>query len=330
MRPKLTLFMAGIVVLAVIAAMSAGCTGTVPGNETPNATTNVTPTGAGGAGAGTNVLRIATTTSLDNTGLLAALEQMYENETDVDLQFIAQGTGQSIDTATRGDVDMIMVHAPALEQAFIDAGYGINPRCFAYNYFIIVGPEGDPAGIQGLSATDAFRQIYLAGSNGTADVAFVSRGDNSGTHTKEKELWDLAGYNYTNDIQGSESWYLESGKGMGDTLVLANEKNGYTLSDEGTYLAFKSQLNLVPLVNESPELLNRYSAIAVNPEKYPDTNIKGADEFINWLITNDTKEFIGNYGVEEYGQPLFTPLYAPECTQPPFNCTCSEQIPIPA
>jgi tungstate transport system substrate-binding protein len=273
-----------------------------------------------------NVVKIATTTSLDNTGLLAALEQMYENETGIDLQFIAQGTGQALDTASRGDVDMVMVHAPNLEEQFISDGNGVDPRCFAYNYFIIVGPEGDPAGIQGLSAVDAFKQIYLAGSNGTADVAFVSRGDNSGTHTKEKELWDLAGYNYTNDIQGSGSWYLESGKGMGDTLVLANEKNGYTLSDEGTYLAFKSQLNLVPLVNESPELLNRYSAILVNPQNFPNVNYAGAENFTNWLITNDTKEFIGNYGVEEYGQPLFTPLYAPECTQPPFNCTCTGNI----
>ncbi len=330
MRPKLTLLTAGIVVLAVITALCAGCTGTTPGNETPNATANATPVGTAGAAGGSNVLRIATTTSLDNTGLLTAMEQVYENETGVDLQFIAQGTGQSIDTATRGDVDMIMVHAPALEQVFIDQGYGINPRCFAYNYFIIVGPPADPAGIQGLSAADAFKQIYLAGSNGTSGVAFVSRGDNSGTHTKEKELWALAGYNYTSQVQGSSNWYLESGKGMGDTLVLANEKNGYTLSDEGTYLAFKSQLNLVPLVNQSPELLNRYSAIAVNPEKYPDTNIQGADEFINWIISDEGKQLIGNYGVEEYGKALFTPLYAPECTQPPFNCTCAEPIPIPA
>ncbi len=272
------------------------------------------------------VLKIATTTSLDNTGLLAALEQVYENETGVDLQFIAQGTGQALDTASRGDVDMVMVHAPSLEEQFISDGYGVNPRCFAYNYFIIVGPPDDPAGIQGLSAADAFKQIYLAGSNGTSGVVFVSRGDNSGTNTKEKELWETAGYNYTSQVQGSSNWYLESGKGMGDTLVLANEKNGYTLSDEGTYLAFKSQLNLVPLVNQSPELLNRYSAILVNPEKYPTTNYPGAVNFTNWLITNDTKEFIGNFGVAEYGQPLFTPLYEPQCAEPSFNCTCTGNI----
>jgi tungstate transport system substrate-binding protein len=272
------------------------------------------------------VLKIATTTSLDNTGLLAALEQMYENETGVDLQFIATGTGQAIDAATRGDVDMVLVHAPSLEEQFINDGYGINPRCFAYNYFIIVGPESDPAGIEGLSAVEAFKQIYTEGINGTSGVVFVSRGDNSGTHTKEKELWEAAGYNYTTQIQGSGPWYLESGKGMGDTLVLTNEKNGYTISDEGTFLTFQSQLGLTMLVNQSPELLNRYSAISVNPEKYPDINYAGATNFTNWLITNSTKEFIGNYGVAEYGQPLFTPLYAPECNEPPFNCTCSEPI----
>ncbi|WP_332448704.1 substrate-binding domain-containing protein [Methanoculleus sp.] len=270
------------------------------------------------------VLRIATTTSLYDTGLLDELEMMYENTSNVDVQITAQGTGQSLDTARRGDVDLVLVHSPAQEQQFIDEGYGINPRCFAYNSFIIVGPASDPAGIANMSPEDAFKTIYLAGTNNTPGVAFASRGDNSGTHTREQQIWAAAGYNYTQDIQDSGNWYLETGSGMGETLTVANQKNAYTLSDIGTYLAFKSQLSLVELVTTGDQLLNRYSAIAVNPDKAPGVNIDEANRFIDWITSNETKAFIGNFGVEEFGQPLFTPLYPPECTEPPFNCTtCS-------
>ncbi|WP_300998911.1 substrate-binding domain-containing protein [Methanoculleus sp.] len=272
------------------------------------------------------VLRIATTTSLYDTGLLDELELMYENTSGVDVQITAQGTGQSLDTARRGDVDLVLVHAPSLEQQFIDEGYGINQRCFAYNNFIIVGPESDPAGIANMTPEEAFRTIYVAGTNETPGVVFVSRGDESGTHTREQQIWEAAGYNYTQDIQDSGNWYLETGSGMGETLTIANQREGYTLSDIGTYLAFQDQLNLVQLVTEGDQLLNRYSAIAVNPESVQGVNIDEANNFIDWLISDETKEYIGNYGVEEYGQPLFVPLYAPECTEPPFNCTCAEPV----
>jgi len=320
MKTNATILSAGAVLLLLILTAFAGCTGTAPeGNETPDATTT-TPA------AGANILRIATTTSLENTGLLAELERVYEGETGVDLQFIAQGTGQSLDTARRGDVDMVLVHAPALEEQFVNDGYGINPRCIAYNYFIIVGPKSDPAGIANMSPVEAFKAIYIAGTNNTEGVAFVSRGDDSGTHNREQQIWKAAGYNYTEDIQDSEPWYLETGSGMGETLTVANQKDAYTLSDIGTYLAFKDQLALVELVTEGDDLLNRYSAISVNPEQVPGVNINEATNFTNWITSNETKEFIGNFGVEEYGQPLFVPLYAPECTQPPFNCTCAEPV----
>ena len=270
------------------------------------------------------VLRIATTTSLRDTGLLDELELMYENTSDVDVQITAQGTGQSLDTARRGDVDLVLVHSPSLEQQFIDEGYGINERCFAYNNFLIVGPESDPAGIANMTPVEAFQAIYLAGTNNTPDVSFASRGDESGTHTREKEIWEAAGYNYTTDIQDSGAWYLETGSGMGETLTLANQRNAYTFSDIGTYLALQDQLALVQLVTEGDQLMNRYSAIAVNPEMAEGVNIDEANNFIDWITSDETKEFIGNFGVEEFGQPLFTPLYAPECTEPPFNCTtCS-------
>ncbi|HOI13908.1 MAG TPA: substrate-binding domain-containing protein, partial [Methanoculleus sp.] len=212
------------------------------------------------------VLRIATTTSLRDTGLLDELELMYENTSDVDVQITAQGTGQSLDTARRGDVDLVLVHSPSLEQQFIDEGYGINQRCFAYNNFIIVGPESDPAGVANKTPVEAFQAIYAAGTNNTPGVSFASRGDESGTHTREKEIWEAAGHNYTTDIQDSGAWYLETGSGMGETLTLANQREAYTLSDIGTYLAFQDQLNLVQLVTEGDQLMNRYSAIAVNPE----------------------------------------------------------------
>jgi tungstate transport system substrate-binding protein len=181
-----------------------------------------------------------------------------------------------------------------------------------------------------MSAVEAFRTIAIAGMNNTPGVAFVSRGDNSGTHAQEKALWKEAGYNYTTEILDSGAWYVDAGKGMGDTLILADEKKAYTLSDEGTYLSFANRLALVPIISESTELMNRYSAIAVNPAKYPNTNARGAADFINWLISDEGKQLIGDFGKVEFGKPLFVPLYAPECTGPPFNCTCAEPVPTPA
>ena len=271
-----------------------------------------------------DVLRIATTTSLYDTGLLDELEDMYENISGVDVQITAQGTGQALDTARRGDVDLVLVHSPGLEEEFEDEGYGINPHCFAYNNFLIVGPETDPAGIQGMTPEDAFEAIYIAGTNDTAGVAFVSRGDDSGTHNREQQIWKTAGHDYAEDIQDSGAWYIETGSGMGETLTIANQKEAYTLTDIGTYLAFKSDLNLIQLVTEGDQLMNRYSAIAVNPEMNPGVNIDEANRFIDWLVSDETKEFIGEFGVEEFGQSLFIPLYPPECMEPPFNCTtCS-------
>ena len=272
------------------------------------------------------VLRIATTTSLYDTGLLNDLEDMYENISGVDVQIIAQGTGQALDTARRGDVDLVTVHSPGLEEEFITEGYGINQRCFAYNNFLIVGPASDPAGIANMTPEEAFEAIYVAGTGGSEDVVFVSRGDNSGTHNREQQIWETAGHNYTEEIQDSGPWYLETGSGMGDTLTVANQKNAYTLSDIGTYLAFQDQIDLVELVTEGDQLLNRYSAIAVNPDMASGVNIDEANNFINWLISDETKEFIGEFGVEEFGQPLFVPLYEPECTEPPFNCTCAGPV----
>ncbi len=314
MTPKAWMPRVGIVALLVLICCTAWACAQPVGTEQTSEPANP------------DVLRIATTTSLYDTGLLDELEAMYENVSSVDVQITSTGTGQALELGQRCDVDVVLVHAPSLEQQFIDEGYGVNPRCFAYNNFIIVGPPDDPAGIMNMTPTEAFQAIYQAGTTGTEGVQFVSRGDESGTNTREIQIWEAAGYNYTNDIQGSGDWYLESGSGMGETLTLTNERQAYTLSDIGTFLSFQQDLQLEQLVTEGDDLLNRYSIMQVNPQTCPNVNYPEAVNFTDWLISNDTKQFIGEYGVEEYGQALFTPLYEPECTEPPFNCTCTGNI----
>jgi tungstate transport system substrate-binding protein len=309
----------GVYAALAICLIAAGCT--TPQLAGNNTTTNGTATPAGGG----RLLRVATTTSLEATGLLEAIERVYEPANNVDLQFLAQGTGQSLDTARRCDADMVLVHAPSLEQQFINDGYGINARCFAYNYFIIVGPESDPAKIRGMDPVEAFRTIHLAGTNGTSGVSFISRGDNSGTHTAEKNLWEKAGFNYSREVQG-QPWYVEIGQGMGETLTHTSEKAAYTLSDEGTYLSYRTSLKLAVLVQQGPALLNRYSAMAVSTEKCPRGNIQDSNSFINWLISSEGQQFIGDYGVSDFGQALFKPLNGTQCQEPQFNCTCSGEV----
>jgi len=323
----------------LVGIFCAGCTTTPPGNQTtpvvttpvvttPAVTTpvaNATPT-ANTTAHKPNELLIATTTSLYDTGLLNDVQDIYENETGIDLKITSQGTGIAIQIGQRGDADLLLVHSPSQEKTFIDNGYGINQRCFAYNYFIIVGPPNDPAGIANLTPEAAFTKIRSLGINGTPNIFFASRGDQSGTHSAEQNIWKNAGFNYTNNVSNSGPWYLSVGKGMGETLTLASQKGAYTLSDEGTFLAFKSQLNLVPLVSQGGSLLNRYSAIAINPVKNPNVNIVQADRFINWLISDEGKQIVGDYGAEKYNKSLFTPLGPGVCNVTPFNCTCTGNV----
>ncbi len=273
-----------------------------------------------------NALLIATTTSLYDTGLLNQIQNIYQNETGVTVKITSQGTGQAIQLAQRGDADLLLVHSPSQEQTFINNGYGINQRCFAYNYFVIVGPASDPAGVVNMTPTAAFTKIRAMGLNGTPGVYFASRGDQSGTNTAEINLWTKAGFNFTNNVSNSGPWYLSVGKGMGDTLTFAGQKGAYTLSDEGTFLAYKSKLNLVILIQNNSQLLNRYSAIAVNPAKNPNVNIVQADRFINWLLSPEGRTVVGTYGVANYGKPLFNPLIPDACSASQFNCTCGGNV----
>lgn len=305
-----------LVLLLVLMLAAAGCTGTTPGG---NAT--ATPSVTGGATITSNVttvpttytgprtdLLIATTTSLEDTGLLDNITPIYEATHPVNLKITSQGTGLAIELAKRGDADLLLVHSPSQETAFMEQGFGVNRRSFAYNYFIIVGPESDPAGIKNMTPEAAFAKIMQQGKAGNANVVFVSRGDNSGTHSAEKNIWSKAGYNYTKDVQNSGAWYLESGKGMGDTLRLASEKNAYTLSDEGTFLAYQSNLNLVPLITQGSSLLNIYSAIAVIPKNNATATIEAANDYINFLISPQGQQIIADYGKDKYGKGLFNPM----------------------
>ncbi|MCQ8902800.1 MAG: substrate-binding domain-containing protein [Methanothrix sp.] len=246
-------------------------------------------------------LRVATTTSLYDTKLLDALESRFEEEYGVEVDIISGGTGFALEQGRRGDVDLLLVHDVEREREFIAGGYGLERRCFAYNYFYIVGPADDPAGIKGRNASEAFRMIADAGER-DPDVRFVSRGDSSGTDAREKQLWKSAG------IEPAGRWYLESGQGMGATLIMADEKRAYTLTDMSTYMAFAGNLSLVPLVTESEELLNVYAAIPVSASKHLDL----AERFLEFLLSQEGQEIIANYGM--YGRALFYPA-AGRCTE---------------
>ena len=239
-------------------------------------------------------LKLATTTSTGDTGLLDDLLPVFEKKYDVKVDVISVGTGKALKLGENGDVDVVLVHARALEDAFVASGFGVDRRDVMYNDFIIVGPKEDPAGIIGLKdAAEAFKRI------GTNKQLFISRGDESGTHQKEKEIWSKTTVNRTN------GWYLEVGQGMSAALRIADEKLGYCLTDRGTYLAQKNTLSLVLLAEKDPTLSNPYGIIAANPQKWPSAQYALAEKLIDWITSPDGQKRIGNF--TRYGQQLFTP-----------------------
>ena len=253
-------------------------------------------------------LRVATTTSLYDSGLWEYLEPIFENEYGVEVDILYAGTGIALEYGKRGDVDVIIVHAKAREEQFVTEGYGLKRVPFAYNYFLIVGPAADPAGIKGLSPEDAFKKLFDTGSG-----SFISRGDDSGTHGKEKAIWKQAGFDYEK-VREAGQWYIEAGRGMGPTLLMASEKQAYTLTDIGTFLSYKGRIDLVPIIDKGSILLNVYSVIAINRDKHPKTNAEMAENMVNFLISPQIQELIGNYGVKEYGMQLFLPCAGAEPT----------------
>lgn len=251
-----------------------------------------------------NVLKIATTTSLDATGLLDKIRVEFEKRNaGVNVTWVAVGTGQAIEIGERGDVDIIIVHNRELEEQFIKEGYGIHGITFAWNDFIIVGPKNDPANVNSSkNVVEAFKKIYQTGEIGK--TLFISRGDRSGTNLKELTIWNLIGLK----VDGRK-WYIESGQGMEQVLIIANEKQSYTLSDRSTFLSIKSTLDfsLEILFEGDPQLLNLYRAIIVNPNKYPSSRYDCAEKFVQFLVSPEGQNIIGNY--TKNGQKLFYPAF---------------------
>lgn len=240
---------------------------------------------------------VATTTSTENSGLLDYILPDFEAKTGITPEVVAVGTGQALALGESGDADVLLVHARAREDAFVKAGHGSRREDVMYNDFVIVGPPEDPAGNGGMEdAAAAFAAMA------EAEAPFVSRGDDSGTHTKEKAIWEAAG------ITPEGDWYISAGQGMGAVLTMADEEQAYTLSDRATYLARTLEgTELVILVEGDPILFNPYGVIAVNPEKGDHIKAEEGTQFIDWLISLPTQELIAEYGVEEFGSPLFTP-----------------------
>jgi tungstate transport system substrate-binding protein len=304
-----------LILLLIGGVFIAGCTTTQP-NPTTITVVTTQPTVVASE---KPKLLIATTTSLYDTGLLNYLETKYESQNNVDLQITSQGTGKAIEIAKKGDADVLLVHSPSQELAFVKDGFGINRRSFASNYYLVVGPANDPAGIRNMTPENAFTTLLMKGTNNTAGVYLISRGDASGTHTAEKSIWSNAKFNYTANVQKSGNWYIEAGKGMGETLQMASEKGAYTFTDEGTYLSYKSNLKLVPIITKGASLLNIYSVMTVYNDKQPVEKIQMANNFVNFLISSQTQADVGNFGVDKYGKALFTPMSVSVPTAPAGN-----------
>lgn len=239
---------------------------------------------------------LATTTSTQDSGLLDVLEPIFEEKTGYNLKIIAVGTGKALSMGENGEADVLLTHAPASEQPLVDSGVVTNYQLVMHNDFVIVGPANDPAGIKDAeSASEALAKIKETSSN------FVSRGDDSGTHKKELEVWKSAG------IEPAGDWYQETGSGMADTLIVADQKQAYCITDRATYLAHKDNMELEILLEGDGVLLNIYHVMQVNPEKFEKVNAEGAKAFVEFMIDEETQKIIGEFGVDKFGQPLFFP-----------------------
>jgi tungstate transport system substrate-binding protein len=249
-----------------------------------------------GAPVNPNII-LATTTSTQDSGLLDVLVPMFQQQTGYVVQTIAVGSGEAMKMGEEGNADVLLVHAPASEVSFMEAGNGTDRFLVMHNDFVITGPAADPAGIKGMNdATDAFKAIFEAG------VPFITRGDDSGTHKKELALWKSAGLD-----PAGQAWYLETGQGMGASMTVASEKEAYILTDRATYLANQDKYQLELLLEGDNSLLNIYHVIRVNQAKWMDVNYEGALVFAKFMTDPATQEVIGEFGVERFGQPLFYP-----------------------
>jgi tungstate transport system substrate-binding protein len=241
-------------------------------------------------------ITLATTTSTQDSGLLEALLPLFERDSGIEVKAVAVGSGQAMELGRRGDADVLLVHSPAAEQKFMEEGFGAKRLAVMHNDFVIVGPAEDKASIKKAHlATTAFKAIAVG------QIRFVSRGDESGTHTKEREIWQAAG------VKPQGGWYMSAGTGMAQALRIANEKRACILTDRATYVALKTELSLVSLVEGDERLLNRYSVITVSPGKHPHVHEAEANRFAAFLVSERGQTAIGRYGIERYGEPLFFP-----------------------
>lgn len=237
---------------------------------------------------------LSTTTSTQDTGLLDVLLPKFTEETGWNVKSIAVGTGEALKMGENGEADVLLVHAKEKEDAFVQAGFGVKRYDVMYNDFVVIGPAGEIEKNSDAQAT--FKAIF------DKKLTFISRGDQSGTNTKELGIWKLLGITPANNPN-----YISAGQGMGATILMADEKKAYTLSDRATWLTTKDKTALQIICENDTQLMNYYGVIAVNPEKNPKVNSEGAQAFVNWILSDETQKFIGNFGVEKYGQVLFTP-----------------------
>jgi tungstate transport system substrate-binding protein len=254
------------------------------------------PLGAQTPAPASRTLILSTTTSTQDSGLLDVLVPTFEKATGYSVKTISVGTGQALALAARGEADVTLAHAPALEKKYVEEGKMSNRRLVMYNDFVVIGPAEDPARAKGLPALEALKRIAAA------EARFVSRGDKSGTHALELLLWKQAG------VEPKGAWYVESGQGMGQTLLIANERKAYALTDRGTYLAFQKRVDLPILVEKDRALLNIYSVMEVNPANGPRVNAAAGKAFADFMVSPDVQAVIKTFGVEKYGQPLFVPI----------------------
>ncbi len=296
------LLTAGLLIVILLAACAPAATPpAAQATEAPPAPTEAPkPTEAPTEVPITATLMLATTTSTQDSGLLDYLLPMFTKETGIDFEVVAVGSGQALQLGKDGNADVLLVHSPAAEKKFMEAGDGVRREDVMYNDFIIIGPAADPAGVKSAeSSKDAFTKVA------EAKAPFISRGDKSGTNTKELGIWKSA---EIDPAAVGGDWYIASGQGMGETLTMAEEKEAYTLSDRATYLTRKQNgLKLEILMEGDKALLNPYGVIAVDPAKNPAIQNDLANQFIDWLISVPTQELIALFGVEEYGQTLFNP-----------------------
>ena len=246
-----------------------------------------------GCGGGDESLILATTTSTQDSGMLDELIPAFEEESGAKVKTIAVGSGEAIELGERGEADVLLVHSPDAEQELMDTGKAGDRRLVMHNDFVVVGPPDDPAGVAGMAPAEAFAAIA------ESEQTFISRGDDSGTHSAELGFWEEAG------VQPGGSWYAETGQGMGATLRVADERGGYTLADRGTYLTQPGELEV--LVEDDPELLNIYHVIDMTEEAGDRVNAGGAREFAEWIVAAEAQETIGAFGRDEFGEPLFVP-----------------------